>query len=171
MIIRMMLDLPAEATHVSLCRGLTETLLTEMGVVREDVETVELIVGEICANAVKHAYSHPGERYEVQLDFGKDQALVTVRDHGKGADPRLFYRDPLELREGGRGILLVQALAHRFDYIVDNGTTINAAVKLRYKSPELAERAARLDNGPVMTVGATVPGGGACPAPPGNESS
>jgi anti-sigma regulatory factor (Ser/Thr protein kinase) len=145
MMIRMTLSLPAEAAHVSLCRGLSQTLLNEMGVVSEDVETVELIVGEICANAVKHAYTYPGERYEVQLDFAPDQALVTVRDHGKGADPRLFYRDPLEMREGGRGILLVQALADRFDYIVEDGTTINAAVKLRYQSPELADRAARMD--------------------------
>lgn len=170
MIIRMLLDLPAEAAHVSLCRGLTQTLLTEMGVVKEDVDTVELIVGEICANAVKHAYTHPGERYEVQLDFGKDQALVTVRDHGKGADPKLFYRDPLEFREGGRGILLVQAMADRFDYIVDNGTTINAAVKLRYSSPEMAARAARLDSGPGMTVGTSF-SGGACPAPGGGDAS
>jgi len=145
MIIRMLLDLPAEAAHVSLCRGLAQTLLTEMGVVREDVETVELIVGEICANAVKHAYAHPGERYEVHLDFGKDQVVISVRDHGKGADPRLFYRDPLEFREGGRGILLVQALADRFDYMVEDGTTINAAVKLHYASPEMAARAARLE--------------------------
>jgi anti-sigma regulatory factor (Ser/Thr protein kinase) len=149
MILRMLLDLPAEAAHVSLCRGLAQTLLTEMGVVPEDVESVELIVGEICANAVKHAYAHPGERYAVQLDFGKDQAVVTVRDHGQGADPRLFYRDPLEMREGGRGILLVQALADRFDYIVDDGTTINAAVKLRYVSPEHEARAAALDSGDV----------------------
>jgi serine/threonine-protein kinase RsbW len=134
----MSLDLPAEATHVSLCRGLAKAMLNELEVLSEDVETVELIVGEICANAVKHAYSHPEERYEVHLDFGADQAVVTVKDHGKGADPRLFYRDPLELREGGRGILLVQALADRFDYIVDDGTTINAAVKLHRRTPEAA---------------------------------
>jgi serine/threonine-protein kinase RsbW len=132
----MSLDLPAEAAHVSLCRGLAQAMLNELGVLSEDVETVELIVGEICANAVKHAYSHPGERYEVHLDFGADQAVVTVKDHGKGADPRLFYRDPLELREGGRGSLLVQALADRFDYIVDDGTTINAAVKLHRRPQE-----------------------------------
>jgi len=146
MIIRMALDLPAEAAYVRLVRTMAETLLTDMGVVREDVDDIELIVGEVCANAVRHAYDNPNDRYEVRLDFSKDQFVITVRDHGKGADPERFRLDPTELREGGRGILLVQALSDRFNCLVDNGTTVHAAVQLHYESEDHAARAAERDS-------------------------
>lgn len=145
MIIRMTLDLPAEATFVSLVRNLAETLLTDMGVVREEIEDIELIVGEVCANAVRHAYDNPEDRYQVDLDFCKDQFVISVRDHGKGADPSRFHADPTELREGGRGVMLVQALSDRFDFHVENGTTIRSIVHLHYRSQGYASRAAEMD--------------------------
>lgn len=154
MIIRMTLDLPAEAALVSLVRGLAETLLTDMGVVRQTIDDIELIVGEVCANAVRHAYDNPEERYQVDLDFYKDEFSISVSDHGRGADPRDFQRDPAALREGGRGVMIVQALSDRFDCQVQGGTTIRSIVHLRYKNQAFADRAAAMDVRPaVVTVG------------------
>jgi serine/threonine-protein kinase RsbW len=157
-IIKMTLDLPAEAPFVSLCRNMTQTLLGGMDVVQEDVEDVELIVGETCANVVRHAYGDSDCRYTVEVAFAKDEVAVTVKDTGRGADLERWNAVPQDTWDHGRGLLLVRALADQFDYEVKDGTTIRAAVKLHYRSAAAEARACEMDQGPGASVGL---GGGA----------
>ncbi|HEY3266208.1 MAG TPA: ATP-binding protein [Armatimonadota bacterium] len=133
MFVRMQLDLPAEASYVRLCRHLAETVLSGMGVSPQDVNDVEVIMGEVCANAVRHAYNNPSETYRVELDVCPETVRVTVRDHGKGIDLNEREKDPREMREGGRGMFLINTLADRVDMSVLGGTTVTATLGLHYK--------------------------------------
>lgn len=87
-----------------------------------------LIVNELVANAIKHAFD--GEEgmirvvFEVELDRGT--AYVMVEDNGKGMGPR---------REGGLGLDLVSALAEQLHGRVDQeklekGTRIRVSFPL-----------------------------------------
>lgn len=145
MIMKMLLDLPCEASYVSLCRSLADTMLRRMGVMADDIEDLELILGEACANAVQHAYDTPNERYHVELNIHPGEVDVYVTDHGRGADPSLWNQDPTELRERGRGMHLVRALADRVEWQVENGTRIHAVVHLHYKDAEHEAQAHRMD--------------------------
>ncbi len=68
---------------------------------------VELVVGEIFANTVRHA---PG-LVEVRVDWSSGKAMLVVKDTGPGLDT-LDARLPADdLSENGRGIFLIKTLA------------------------------------------------------------
>jgi anti-sigma regulatory factor (Ser/Thr protein kinase) len=68
-----------------------------------DLSAAALVVTELAANVVTHAYAEPG-RLEIEVVCEPDAAVVTVRDWGRG-----FGRST---RRGmGLGLQLVAALA------------------------------------------------------------
>jgi len=96
------LRLEARAAHVPEIRHkVVEVLARECPGV--DVSAAALVVTELAANVVTHAYSEPG-RLEVEVVCEPDAAVVTFRDWGRG-----FGRS---IRRGrGRGLQIVAALA------------------------------------------------------------
>lgn len=72
-----------------------------------DLFPAELILGELLANAVEHA---PGPIH-VELVWRGDEAQLTVRDHGRGFQPRARLPDDV-FSESGRGLFLVSAFAN-----------------------------------------------------------
>ncbi len=69
-----------------------------------------LLVTELVTNAVVHA----GTDVELQVDVGVGTVRVEVVDHGAGAPPLLASSVPAADREGGRGIFLLDKLAHEW---------------------------------------------------------
>ena len=96
------LRLEARAAHVpEIRREVVDVVARECPGV--DLSAAALVVTELAANVVTHAYAEPG-RLEVEVVCEPDAAVVTVRDWGRG-----FGRST---RRGmGLGLQLVAALA------------------------------------------------------------
>ncbi|MER7462230.1 ATP-binding protein [Streptomyces sp. NPDC097981] len=77
-------------------------------------QDIELVVGELAANAVVHGLV-PGRDFEVVLRYDGRRVLVEVSDaRGEKTPPEgLAPADPWSA-EGGRGLLVVQALAREW---------------------------------------------------------
>lgn len=98
-------------------------------------DAVALIVAELAANAATHGRV-PGRDFELRLTRVAGSVHVEVRDTRSGP-PRppvpAEVAAPPPLAESGRGLLLVDALADRWE-VVDSGPpgkTVRAEVALR----------------------------------------
>jgi anti-sigma regulatory factor (Ser/Thr protein kinase) len=89
----------------------------------ETIETAELLVSELVTNAVKFTAPEPAQPGQAELDGIKrislilrylaDQLIIEVSDPDPG--PPLFA-EPDNEAEGGRGLMLVQALSKEWNY-------------------------------------------------------
>jgi anti-sigma regulatory factor (Ser/Thr protein kinase) len=91
------------------------------------VDAAEVIYGELVANTVRYAKG----AVEVHLEMsGSKRPVLVVRDHGPGLRvmPRSSQRDPLA--ESGRGLGIVELLAHNVAVqdAVGGGTVIRATL-------------------------------------------
>ena len=77
-----------------------------------DLDAAELVVGELIANAVRHG----APPFGICIDWHDDPPMLCVVDRGPGMPP--VYPAPDPKSEGGRGLLLVRALAG--DVVVDS---------------------------------------------------
>ncbi|MFD4788370.1 ATP-binding protein [Streptomyces sp. NPDC058459] len=109
-------------------------------------ETVALVVAELAANAVLHGRV-PGRDFEVRLRHEAGHVRVEVSDTHP-AHPKLPAPDPTA--EGGRGLLLVEAVATRWGTSTRTGPgkTVWAECDT-YKGPTEC----RYPNGKVSTNG------------------
>ncbi|MDQ0580800.1 ATP-binding protein [Streptomyces rishiriensis] len=126
--------LSATPRGARLARRLAQNQLHAWGIPygAEVSDTVAVIVGELAANAVTHGRV-PGRDFELRLSFPPGSVRVEVTDTrsgprppGPGAVPA-----PHPLGEAGRGLLLVDALAARWE-VLDRepppGKTVRAEV-------------------------------------------
>jgi len=105
-------DFPGTAASVPAARYFVRDLLERYGIGGEIVERSELCASELATNAVSHA--HSGFKLAVRLS---DEAVrIEVTDTGSGAPG---VRHPGLDAVGGRGLLIVSALAH--DWGVTSG--------------------------------------------------
>lgn len=154
MILKLALDMPEDVGMVQVARLIARTLLSNMNVVASDVGDLELLVGELCTNVVRHAGSDE-QRYRVALEFFADHVDLMVEDRGKGFSfkdvPEAGTARPDTItggeRIGGFGMKLVEALADRLEFYRSDsqGTTVCASVNLHYKTPDDEARAETLD--------------------------
>ncbi|MEU6536857.1 ATP-binding protein [Streptomyces sp. NPDC047000] len=77
-------------------------------------ETVTLITAELCANAVTHGRV-PGRDFHLRLSLAPEVIRVEVSDARTERQPLLTRDDSPADAESGRGLLLVEALASRWD--------------------------------------------------------
>jgi serine/threonine-protein kinase RsbW len=155
MILRLSLELPQDGTYVRITRSLGRTLLEHLRVVPENIDDIELVVGELCTNVIRHAAGDAtAGRYCVILEYYPDRVAVTVEDHGQGFSPRdvappgSTRPDVLTGGEriGGYGLKVVEALTDRLEFhkVNESGTAVKAEKMLVYASPADARAAARL---------------------------
>ena len=107
--------LPVDAQSVPLVRGLVRQALQYLGVVATGIDEVLLALSEACANVVQHA----GELEEYEVDVAIDDHLcrITVLDDGDGFDVEAAAAArPGSPLDGGRGLVLMQALVDRLDF-------------------------------------------------------
>jgi serine/threonine-protein kinase RsbW len=131
MILNLSLDLPAEACYVPLVRTLMTTLMTQLAIAPQRIDDAALVIGEVCANAVRHAAVNPRSRYQVQVSCHRDRVEMSVSDRGRG-----FRRSDVPLPTpgcaGGWGLWLVERLADSvvFEPAPGGGTLVRARMQL-----------------------------------------
>jgi len=141
--LRLSLNLPEDFSHLPMVRRVAREALASFGVAAQDVDDLEALVGELAANAVRHARAH--ESYQIEVTLCDHQATVTVTDQGVGfsreavgeagterAGDRRGGDRGVEERFGGWGLPLVEALADRVEYQTNapRGTTVRAEKSL-----------------------------------------
>jgi anti-sigma regulatory factor (Ser/Thr protein kinase) len=94
-------------------------------------DTVAVIVAELAANAVTHGHV-PGRDFELRLSLVTGSVRIEVTDTRSGPRPPgpRAVREPLPLAESGRGLVLVAAVADRWE-VLDReplGKTVRAEV-------------------------------------------
>jgi anti-sigma regulatory factor (Ser/Thr protein kinase) len=91
-----------------------------------DLDSAELVAGELIANAVRHG----APPFGICIDWHDDPPILCVVDRGPGMRP--LYPAPEPTSEAGRGLLLVRALAGEVvvDASIGHGTGTRVVVAL-----------------------------------------
>ena len=130
------LKLPEEISQIALVRHVSRDVLGSFGVAAQDVDDIEIVVGELATNAVCHAHD---ESYMVEVRVTGDTAVVTVSDKGIGfirenllPPGTLRTNEPGE-RIGGWGIPMVVSLTDQVDFYTNepHGVTVRATKRLQ----------------------------------------
>ena len=110
--------LPVDARSVPLARGLLRQALEHLGVAETGIQDIVLAMTEACANVVQHAGEH--DEYQVDVDIDDYVCRISVLDHGGGFDvDSVTTTPPGSPLDGGRGLLLMQALVDRLQFKAD----------------------------------------------------
>lgn len=80
-----------------------------------------LLTSEIATNAVVHSDSGDGGAFMLSVSHSAEWVRIAVQDAGS-VDPPFGWRPSSPLDTGGRGLLLLEALAHRWGFIREAGT-------------------------------------------------
>ena len=103
---------------------------------RSDLDAVELIVGELVANAIRHAPGPIG----MHVNWSGDQAVLVVVDRGPGIPAVRAAPEPTAT--SGRGLRIIQALARDVEIEVVAGHGTRIIVQLpAYRTPPDAGKA------------------------------
>ncbi|RBY97934.1 ATP-binding protein [Blastococcus sp. TF02-8] len=98
-------------------RGLLRQALEHLGVAEVRIEEIVLALTEACANVIDHAGEH--EEYQVDVAITDELCVISVLDDGQGfefdPDSHASSRSPLE--DHGRGLILMQALVDRLQFV------------------------------------------------------
>lgn len=106
--------LPRSRSSVPRARALLHAVLGDWGVGQEALDNAELVLSELVTNALRVAV--PGDRQvgvRISRSLADGVLRIEVSDAGGG---RPEVREPGEDETGGRGLLLVAALAHRWGW-------------------------------------------------------
>ncbi len=128
------IKVPAKAEYVGVVRLSTSGVANRMGFNYEDIEDLKVAISEAMTNAVTHAYQG-AEEGEVTVGFGvyEDRLEVMVADYGGSFDLGKVKADigpyeqsePIEnLREGGFGLFLIDALMDKVEINSDHGVIV-----------------------------------------------
>lgn len=141
MILRLSFDLPQAVSYIGHLRRTCRCFLEYLHIGDKDVDDIELILGELATNAVRHAKGI--DSYHVAIEFFDDHAVVIVSDNGiNGFPPHLYpsgtaRADTLsemgEDRFGGWGLPLIYSIADQVEIMptIPNGTTVRAEKRFR----------------------------------------
>ncbi|HLR73755.1 MAG TPA: anti-sigma B factor RsbW [Virgibacillus sp.] len=116
---------PAKAEYVGVIRLSVSGIANRMGFSYEDIEDLKVAISEAASNAVTHAYTAEDEG-EITIGFGvfSDRIEIMVADHGGSFDleyvkggigPYKQSESIDNLREGGFGLYLIQALMDKVE--------------------------------------------------------
>jgi anti-sigma regulatory factor (Ser/Thr protein kinase) len=154
MILNLSLDLPEEGHYLRIARLLSRTLMEHMRVTKRDIDDIEIIVGELCANVLRHAASLEG-RYRVTLEYYNDRIEIGVEDKGRGFSIKELAAVGSERpdfrggrRVGGYGLKLIETLSDRVEFQPSDphGTAAKAVKMLHYASQADAVEAAQINS-------------------------
>ena len=101
------LDVPRDRTGFKVARAVIQEYLTG-DVTQDELSDVRLIMSELVTNAVVHG----GGPITLRLTVEGELIRGEVVDEGGGFEREIRERGPDEI--GGRGLLLVTSLAHRW---------------------------------------------------------
>lgn len=120
---RFQLSVAADPRWLSVLRHALSRWLTHVGADHHEVQDLILAVSEASTNAMVHAYgTHPGLA-EVEAVWESGTVEIIVRDHGN-------WR-PEGASEGGRGLILMQALVDECEVVTSRqGTEVRMRRRL-----------------------------------------
>lgn len=128
------MKLPAKPEYVGVIRLSVSGIANRMGFTYEDIEDLKVAISEAMTNVTTHAYEE-SEDGEVTVGFGvyRDRLEVMVADHGgsfnlsevKQQTGPYQQSEPIEnLREGGFGLFLIDALMDKVEIKSDYGVIV-----------------------------------------------
>lgn len=135
------LQLPRDRVSIPVARHLTRHALSEVGVIADIRDDVELAVTEACANVLDHSGSE--DAYDVIVSVESRQCEIRVVDVGRGFDyTSLGRQEPKIDDERGRGIALMEALMDkvRFSSEPEHGTVVHLVKELDFDDDSPARR-------------------------------
>ncbi|MFK7696285.1 anti-sigma B factor RsbW [Paenibacillus sp. HJGM_3] len=134
------LVIPADAGYVDVVRLCLYGLASKSGFSYEEIEDMKVAVAEACNNAVLHAYPvHEAGVIDISFEPEDSQFTIVVKDSGLSFNPLpaleqaapIRAERPQELREGGLGLYLMQALMDEVTVENDHGTIVKL---VKYKT-------------------------------------
>lgn len=128
------MKLPAKPEYVGVIRLSVSGIANRMGFTYEDIEDLKVAISEAMTNATTHAYEE-NEDGEVTVGFGvyRDRLEVMVADHGgsfslsevkQQTGPYQQSESIENLREGGFGLFLIDALMDKVEIKSDYGVIV-----------------------------------------------
>jgi anti-sigma regulatory factor (Ser/Thr protein kinase) len=153
MILNLALDLPEDGYYLHIARLLSRTLLAHLRVVNRDIDDTEIVIGELCANVLRHSGSADG-RFRITLQYFDDRIDICVEDKGQGFSMNALAPVGSERadfdggrRFGGFGLQLIESLSDKVEFRSSDphGTTARATKLLHYASQADADEAAEIN--------------------------
>ncbi|GAE93566.1 serine-protein kinase rsbW [Gracilibacillus boraciitolerans JCM 21714] len=128
------IKIPAKAEYVGVVRLTASGIANRMGFNYEDIEDLKVAISEAISNAAEHAYQKD-ESGEVTVGFClyQDRLEVMVADRGESFDlkevrnnigPYKNDKSIEDLREGGFGLFLIEALMDKVEIKNDYGVIV-----------------------------------------------
>ncbi|SNZ16694.1 serine/threonine-protein kinase RsbW [Terribacillus aidingensis] len=128
------IKVPAKPEYVGVIRLTSSGVANRMGFSYEDIEDLKVAISEAVTNTVNHAYEKD-EDGEVTIGFGvyENRLEVMVADHGGSFNLDQVKQnigpyeaaEPIEqLREGGFGLFLIDALMDKVEINSDSGVIV-----------------------------------------------
>jgi serine/threonine-protein kinase RsbW len=117
------LEIPVHADYVDLVRLCLYGIASKMGFSSEAIDDMKVAATEACNNAVLHA--NPQGTDETSL-------VIRIKDNGQSfnytetitQESSLHNKEISELRTGGLGLFLMQALMDKVTVHTENGTEV-----------------------------------------------
>lgn len=119
------ITIPATPEGVRLAIDQILSMIDPVGLVREDLHTMEIALGEVLNNVVEHAYGNSGMgQVDISVEDCDSGLAFTIWDDGApmpaGRLPLGHAADPNraahEQAEGGYGLFLIRQLARKLRY-------------------------------------------------------
>ncbi|HAM81502.1 anti-sigma B factor RsbW [Ornithinibacillus bavariensis] len=125
---------PAKPEYVGVIRLSLSGIANRMGFTYEDIEDLKISISEAVTNVVNHAYRGE-EQGEVTIGFGvyDNRLEIMVADRGGSFDlqdikedigPQANEESIENLREGGFGLFLINALMDKVEIKNDSGVIV-----------------------------------------------
>jgi len=130
----MQLQIPALADHIDIVRLCLFGIASKMGFSYEDIEDMKVAVSEACNNAILHKHQDDKQGIiDIRFEMEDSALSIIIKDNGPGFDYEETTKKALPLREtevadlriGGLGIYLMQALMDKVEVMTGNGTVVN----------------------------------------------
>ncbi len=121
------ISLASDLSALQELHAFCEALKSKMHLGEQLHENIMLVLSEAATNAIIHGNeNNPGKKVDVEVYEGDQQIVIVVSDEGEGFDPTTLP-DPLSeenlLRQGGRGVFLIEQFADHVEYR-DKGSTV-----------------------------------------------
>ncbi|TXK74797.1 anti-sigma B factor RsbW [Paenibacillus sp. N3.4] len=139
------LQIPAAAEYLDIVRLNLYGVASKLGFSYEDIEDMKVAVSEACNNAVLHGEPESGGgQIQISYEAEEDRLIVKVKDSGEGFSYKEVSEQagPLsgttasELKTGGLGIYLMQALMDEVKVVTQNGTEVTLVKYMQAKTTE-----------------------------------
>jgi serine/threonine-protein kinase RsbW len=127
------MKVPAKPEYVGVIRLTISGIANRLGYSYDDIEDIKIAVAEACTNVVNHAYKEENGQMTIGCGVYEDRLEIMVADRGKsfsfeeqkGKLGPISSNKPIsELKEGGLGLFLINALMDKVEIINDTGVII-----------------------------------------------